>query len=549
MAPDRVRDGHDREPIGCLGARPEPRSRAAGACFNHPMSTRAVEIEGRADRPGKTPSTDRSFLVMVFAGVLLIYLALLPPGMFQIDANSMADVAASLATSLDFSIPCQPFAVPGRGGACFSPYYPLLSVVSAPVIGLGIGVGSLLDLPPSYLGKVVALVVPAAAGAGAAAFCAAIALELGASRRGAVAAATALALGTETLTYARTFFAETLCALLVAAAVWLATQRGRRGALGLACFGLAVLAKPTMVAVGPAVGAARALAQRRLKPLLALGAATAAGGLLYLGYNWLRFGDLLDFGGTRPGFGEPEDRSFSAENFGPLDVVEGIGILLVSPGRGLLWFSPVALLGAFALWRRRRDPLAASCLGATVGLVLLHSGFPGSGFEWGTRYLVAVLPLLCAGLALLRGRTAKVAVGLAVIGLLIQAPVIVALPDRWPAEAEARGISNGEVYWALPPKRIVESWPAAGRQLRAAARSDPRELVAAAGRDRGGVVPPVEEQQFLRVVSLWWWMLPLVGIPPWVGALVAVVAVAGGGLILWRAATGGGRVHATPGQP
>lgn len=56
-------------------------------------------------------------------------------------------------------------------------------------------------------------------------------------------------------------------------------------------------------------------------------------------------------------------------------------------------------------------------------------------------------------------------------GLAVQAPIIVAFPERWLEEAEARGISTGEVYWALPPKRIVESWPAAGRQLRAAARS------------------------------------------------------------------------------
>jgi len=491
--------------------------------------------------PAPAPRSSPPLLGAVFAGVLLIYLALLPPGMFQPDANSMADVAASLVTSLDFSIPCQATAVPGRGGACFSPWYPLLSVVSAPVVGLGLGIGALLDLPPTYLAKVLALSVSAAAGAGAAAFCAAIALELGASRRGAVAAATALALGTEMLAYSRTFYAEALCALLVTAGVWLLTQNGRRRVAGLASLGLAVLAKPTMVAVGPAVGAARALAERRIRPLVVACAATAAGGLLYLGYNWLRFADPLDFGGPRPGQGEASDRELSSGDFGVLDVFEGAGILLVSPGRGLLWFSPVVLLGAFALWRRRRDPLAASCLGAAAGLVLLHAGFPGSGFEWGTRYLVAVLPLLCAGLALLRGRLVKVAVVLAVLGLVVQAPVIVAFPERWLAEAEASGLSNGDVYWALPSKRIVESWPAAGRQLRAAARSDPRELVAAAGRPGDRAIVPVEDQQLLRVVSLWWWMLPVVGIPAWAGALSAGGAMAAGGWILWRTAGGAER--------
>lgn len=159
---------------------------------------------------------------------------------------------------------------------------------------------------------------------------AALALELGASRRGAVGAAVAFGFGTEALTYSRTFFAEPLSAFLVALAVWGLVGDGSRRRLALGALALAVLAKPQLVVVGPLLGATLALQRRSVRPLLGPSAASAAGVVAYLGFNRIRFGELLNFGGNT----ESVD---AGRYFDPGAVVETLGVLFVSPGKGLLW--------------------------------------------------------------------------------------------------------------------------------------------------------------------------------------------------------------------
>ena len=110
-----------------------------------------------------------------------------------------------------------------------------------------------------------------------------------------------------------------------------------------------------------------------------------AAGVSYLWYNWLRF--------ENPFFsGYIEGEEFSAIWW------QGIFGLTVSPGRGLLWYTPwlpIAFFGARSLWQRDRV-----LVGVTVGSVLLYilvyskwylwSG----GSSWGARFLVPILPFL-----------------------------------------------------------------------------------------------------------------------------------------------------------
>jgi hypothetical protein len=103
-------------------------------------------------------------------------------------------------------------------------------------------------------------------------------------------------------------------------------------------------------------------------------------------YNWLRFGDVLE-----TGYGA-EARAYTTPFF------TGLYGLLLSPGKGLVWYDPPLLLAlAASVWfARRRPALAVVILGmfaATVALYARYYAWYGGGV-WGPRFLVPLLPLL-----------------------------------------------------------------------------------------------------------------------------------------------------------
>jgi hypothetical protein len=467
-------------------------------------------------------------LARLFAGLSLILLAIVPPDTPGGDGESMLAVADSLATGGTFSVDCT-VGMPGESGQCYSNFYPLMSLLAAPFVWLGRTVASGAGVSPEYAGHLVAFVVPALAAAGAATLAGDLARRLGASRVGVVGIAVAVALCTEMLTYSRSFFAETLAAFCVTLAVWGLTGPPGRRWTGYAGIALAVLAKPQTALFGPAVGLALALHQRRIRPFLECCAATAASALVFFAYNSLRFGSPTDFGG--------ETRELSLADFAPVQVIEGIGLHTISPGRGFIWFSPIAALGLFLLWRRRRELIPAVCLAGCLGLVVLYLGNPGTGFNWGSRYVVAMLPLMCLGLVGVRGNLRRVAIALAVVGLVIQIPNVVGFYDRYHREQADIGIDSADNHWSVSGSQLVNVWPAALRQLEAAGERDVEAVVNGVP-ERGGTT---EDQVLLNIVALWWWGLPAVGIPWSVGLVLCLAMIAAGGFILARAAGWAGR--------
>src|ERR1700740_2491338 len=153
-------------------------------------------------------------------GVVLIYLAFLPPGIYSIDGNAMLAVSESLVTHHSFAVPAD-LGMPGRDGRFFSQWYPLLSILAVPFVAAATQAAHVLKLPAHYVAAICALVLPAVFTALTAAFVALIAQQLGSSRRGAFLAALTYAFGTIALVYARTFYAEPLLALLTAASLCL----------------------------------------------------------------------------------------------------------------------------------------------------------------------------------------------------------------------------------------------------------------------------------------------------------------------------------------
>src|SRR3954471_21513139 len=275
-------------------------------------------------RPEPDTGLSKRTVWLVFAGVALFNLMLLAPFNYADDGNAMFTLGDSLARHQSLTVPCGSGGVGAgiqtvqHGGACYSNFYPLLSFLIVPFVLVGRAIGTLGGVSPLYTAKVAALMVPALAGAGAAgvpagicpAARAAIASKLGASRRGAVGAAVAFALGTEALTYSRTLFAESLAAFLVALAVWGITEDSpQRRQLGYAALVLAVLAKPQMVVVAPGIALALALARRGWGPMIPIALATVTAGLIYAAYNVARFGDPTMIGGR--------DRTFQLHWFMP----------------------------------------------------------------------------------------------------------------------------------------------------------------------------------------------------------------------------------------
>lgn len=434
----------------------------------------------------------------------------------------MLAVATSLATDGDFTVPCE-FGIQGSGGQCYSHFYPLQSILAAPLVVLGQLAAASTGASSEFVGEFAAQAVPALAGAGVATFTAFFALRFGATGRRALLAGATVLLATELAVYFRTFFAEALSALLVCVVVWGHLQAGRSRLVAPVAAGLLVLAKPQLAPVPIAVALVFALTERRARPLVETTAGMLLGAAIYAVYNVIRFGDPLDLGG--------DARTLRTEAFAPFEAIEAGALLLVSPGRGFLLYSPIVLLGFYAAWRTRRTPLAMTAFAIFGAILLVHVGNPGGGLNWGSRYLVPALPLLvAAAFGALRGRVATgFALALSLLGLLIAAPTFVGNYQRAYAESNEAGVPATQTYWSWHRNAGISVWGAAGGQVEDALETDVRVLVDEQDEPVAQGGPPrVSDQRFFQVVALWWWMTPIAGVPRWFSGLLALLVLLAG---------------------
>jgi hypothetical protein len=249
----------------------------------------------------------------------------------------------------------------------------------------------------------------------------------GATRRQAVVTTLLVGFGTLLLPYVPTGLSELGVGLGIAVglASLTAVPRNpkRAGALVGAAAGLTALMRvDSLLLVVPilAVGA-WLLDGRRRQALLAFGAGAAPWLLAVAAYNMLRFGApwRLGYEGT------------AVFNHSPL--VGSYGLLL-SPGRGLVWYVPLVLVAMLGFPRalRRFPTLTAVALALILirfpvyGAFWAWTGGPG---VWGPRYLAPAMPALALGiLEVIRGfrvlpsamRVAVIAV--ATVSVLVQVP-------------------------------------------------------------------------------------------------------------------------------
>src|SRR5207248_8040128 len=90
------------------------------------VERRVAEVTGPAWRWG-----------LAFFGFALMLVALLPPGNVSLDGDSMLQVSRSIVNGHGLKVACGDYTVHGRGGACYSTFYPLQSILAVPMIALG----------------------------------------------------------------------------------------------------------------------------------------------------------------------------------------------------------------------------------------------------------------------------------------------------------------------------------------------------------------------------------------------------------------------------
>jgi hypothetical protein len=229
----------------------------------------------------------------------------------------------------------------------------------------------------------------------------------------AVAAALALVYGFGTIAwyYAKSAFSEPLVTMLLLAALW-ALESRRFAAAGAAVGGMVLTRQMSLTfAIPLAAWAALRAHEEEDRRIWLVRLATfigpaLLGQLLTLGYNLCRFGQPFESGYGQVAWDTP--------------LIVGLHGLLLSPGKGLLVFMPVLLLGLpgwLLLYGRDRTRATLILALGLFHLVpnALFRDWPGGG-GWGPRLLLPMVPLvlLPTGEVVSRWQTTRVGRGLVV---------------------------------------------------------------------------------------------------------------------------------------
>ena len=441
-------------------------------------------------------------------GICLVYAAFFPAVIYSVDGNSMVAVAESLVTKHSFTVPIPGLGAIGRHGLYYSMWYPLMSILALPPVAIGMFVSHRLGLPQHYVAAMFALTLSPILAAATALMVALLARRLGATTRGAILASLGFAFGTIALVYSRLFFADPLLALLTVTGIYLTLGGNSRGTAAVAL--AAVLAKPTGIVLGPCLGGYLLCKRRPTARWMAPLCGTATGLLIYFVYNWIRFANPLNFG--QPGA------------FAMNVVPSALAGLLISPGRGVLWYCPavIALVAVpSAIFKRWEGALTLAVAGAYLAEHSIWIFWAG-GWSWGPRLLLPALPGLMALTGLVERRWRWLLIALTIAGFIVNAPTLMSFYERYYQETAAAKISDQARVWNPRYAPLLRIWGAARRETVDAYQN--ADQVGAFVHQAGNapLATSIEGSRTLRIVNLWWWMLPAVGIPRAAGAAVSL---------------------------
>jgi len=418
----------------------------------------------------------------------------------------------------------------GVDGRFYSPFGLAQSIWNAPFYLAGQLAGRALASDPGQAEMVTKATV-ALGSTVAAALCVYVtwlfAFRWGAARRAAVGVAVAVGFTTSLWPYSKFGFNVPLSALLLVAAhyaAWRAAEASSRPQAWLSgvWIGWAILTRHEF-AIAAAVlvcWLASRGRQDRWRVIAWWGGGLLPEAIIWGTYNYVRFGALLDAGYLRdqvPAWGS--------------SVLAGVVGLLLSPGASIFLYSPLAVLGVWALMRVRgaHARFARFVLVEVVVFTLFYAQLGNwiGGRSYGPRYLVPFLPLVCLPLTdwLLgsRGTRRRVAVVIAVLSLVTQIPgVLVDFATVRVAHAQQVGAPSrqGSAWeWdsaplALNTTAAVAAVPAVVRHLTGA---EPRPRIA----ERTGPADRAYSQQFAFSLDFWWIYLFYLGV--WSGPSAAAM--------------------------
>ena len=303
--------------------------------------------------------------------------------------HSRADIEAFAATDAQSPMDAARMGVRGPDGALYTKKGLTPSLALLPLVALS-------EIVPAASAQAAAMLLNPLVTTATALAVYVLVLRLGYRLRTAFAVGLVYGLATLALPYTTTLFGEPLAGLLlILAIIGLTHGRSRGAALAGVCGGLLAGVNMAYVVTLAALGALALAAvwpNRAWRRLVVFGVAAAVPLLIIGLYNTARFGGPLE-----TGYHFAQGEGFTVN---PLFGAYG---LLLSPYKGILWYSPVIILSLIGWpFLRRREPLLAwSTAGFVVLQVILFSAWWSwhGGITWGPRFLVPVLPLLAVWLA------------------------------------------------------------------------------------------------------------------------------------------------------
>ena len=476
---------------------------------------------------------------VVFSAVWLVYLTTAGGSLGTGDAVGMYEAAVSIVDRGATDVPPHQSMPSWRGidGKYYLPFGIGQSLYDVPFVLIGRTAAALSGITfgdPDTIPKAVVALGSTVTAAAAAAICFLLAWRLSSDARSSLTAAAALAFGTLLWPYSKFGFNAPLTTALLAAGVCgFITGVDRRDSWRLlgasAAMGAALLTRhETALAAFACLGwlAWRLRAdQRRTRLMLAGMAGIGAALVAWMALNAARFGHPFDTGHT------------------PAITFAGLTAFLTSPS-GALWLYAPPSLAVFVLWPRvrRGDPPAV----LLVVVIVTMSAFYASLDDWlgtrsyGPRYLVPLLPLMVAPLALwLRDATTPLArwaaAALVVAGITLQLPGVVVDFARVGIEAGQPVQSIRRDDWRWAPIRLNAH--AAARAVPANVRYLIGTEVPPAGQGTGSIA-----EQVPFSLDFWWLYLKYLGILPpalmFAGVLVSLVAASALGAAAWRGTVG-----------
>lgn len=451
---------------------------------------------GTIQPPANTAFATKRVPVLLGVFFLSLYLLTMSGHFTSPDEEIMYQVSRSMAELHGFG--AAPgggstfLAVPGSNGGLYGPYGVVPSALGVPAYLLGRAVAA--TLPPRYSEVVPRFFFAMDDAALSALTCVVLyvfAYRLGYGYRVAMLVSLGFGLGTLAWPYSKYAWSEPVTAVFLLLAVWAAHEAAQASswrwalASGLA-LGLAVgskittaLAVPVIVGylllADPSVG----LRPRVLLRVLPFLAPLATAALLIGLFDLVRFGSMANTG-------------YNIDSLKDMLRVwppVGIAGLLVSPGKSLFLYSPLAVLGAigWAVLAQRRLATALMIVLIVLGHVLAVGvlGIWSGDLAWGPRYLVPITALLVlpAG-ALLRWSGRRVFewvfLGLVAAGVLVNIGAVL-LDQRAGYDSMVRsGVPREDVermrYWNPATSPIALNWQLLAKRYAARFQS-PQEAV------------------------------------------------------------------------